>query len=93
MEILIFLRLFCSYGQWIGSGITATDYRSVTAALRRAARDCGAPVVSVLEGGYNLAALKDNVFAHCTGLLDDGSAMPVELLPSTSAQTAAMPLD
>ena len=37
---------------------------AVTALIRDAARECGAPVVSVLEGGYDLAALGRSARAH-----------------------------
>ncbi|HRO16457.1 MAG TPA: histone deacetylase family protein [Paracoccus sp. (in: a-proteobacteria)] len=40
------------------------DFATVTALIRDAARDCGAPVVSVLEGGYDLAALGRSARAH-----------------------------
>lgn len=58
------------YGQWIGSGITANDYSAVTHMLRDAARECNAPVVSVLEGGYNLNSLRNNVREHCRAMLN-----------------------
>ncbi|WP_134725037.1 histone deacetylase family protein [Paracoccus luteus] len=40
------------------------DFAAVTALIRDAARDAGAPVVSVLEGGYDLAALGRSARLH-----------------------------
>lgn len=40
------------------------DFAAVTALIRDAARHAGAPVVSVLEGGYDLAALGRSARAH-----------------------------
>ena len=40
------------------------DFAAITALICDAARDAGAPVVSVLEGGYDLAALGRSARAH-----------------------------
>ncbi|WP_112873196.1 histone deacetylase family protein [Paracoccus endophyticus] len=40
------------------------DFGAVTALIRDAARDVGAPMVSVLEGGYDLAALGRSARVH-----------------------------
>lgn len=46
------------------------DYAALTAMIRDMARDAGAPVVSVLEGGYDLPALGRSVRAHVTTLME-----------------------
>lgn len=76
------------YGQWIGSGIAEVDYKTVTAEIRAAARECGAPVISVLEGGYNLTALKKNIKAHCAALIGDDID---ETAPPAQAQSQTPP--
>ncbi|PZP19421.1 MAG: acetoin utilization protein [Kocuria rhizophila] len=43
---------------------TEADFAAVTALIRDAARAAGAPVVSVLEGGYDLAALGRSARVH-----------------------------
>jgi acetoin utilization deacetylase AcuC-like enzyme len=40
------------------------DFRWITAAIVDLARECGAGVVSCLEGGYDLEALADSVHVH-----------------------------
>ncbi|TGN67273.1 histone deacetylase family protein [Paracoccus liaowanqingii] len=46
------------------------DFAALTRAICAAAADCGAAVVSCLEGGYDLAALERSVRAHVTVLLE-----------------------
>lgn len=46
------------------------DYAALTAMIRDMARSAGAPVVSVLEGGYDLPALGRSVRAHVTTLME-----------------------
>ena len=46
------------------------DFAALTRAICGAAAQCGAPVVSCLEGGYDLAALGRSVRAHVTVLLE-----------------------
>ena len=55
---------------------------------RAAARECGAPVISVLEGGYNLTALKKNIKAHCAALIGDDID---ETAPPAQAQSQPPP--
>lgn len=43
---------------------TERDFAAITRLIRDAARQVGAPVVSVLEGGYDLAALGRSARAH-----------------------------
>ena len=45
------------------------DFAALTAAICDVARECDAPVVSCLEGGYNLAALGRSVRAHVDALM------------------------
>ena len=47
------------------------DFAAVTRLIRDVARDVGAPVVSVLEGGYDLAALGRSARAHVETLKDN----------------------
>jgi len=50
---------------------TEADYAWATGALMDvAAKTCGGRVVSVLEGGYNLDALRESVIAHVQTLKD-----------------------
>lgn len=44
------------------------DFTAITRLICDAARDCGAPVVSVLEGGYDLGALGRSARAHVKSL-------------------------
>ena len=54
-----------------GLWLNENDFAWATAALMDAARDlCGGRLVSVLEGGYNLDALKDCAVAHVQTLKD-----------------------
>ena len=46
------------------------DFAALTAMIRDMARAAGAPVVSVLEGGYDLPALGRSVRAHVTTLME-----------------------
>ncbi|SCY31324.1 histone deacetylase family protein [Paracoccus tibetensis] len=46
------------------------DFAALTRMIRDMARDAGAPVVSVLEGGYDLPALGRSVRAHVTTLME-----------------------
>jgi acetoin utilization deacetylase AcuC-like enzyme len=50
--------------------LTEDSFRFMTDAVSSVARDCGAPIVSTLEGGYNLDALARSVDAHLLGLLE-----------------------
>lgn len=49
------------------------DFAAITRAICDAARDCGARVVSCLEGGYDLAALGASVRAHVEVLMETTS--------------------
>ncbi len=49
------------------------DFAAITRAICDAARDCGARVVSCLEGGYDLAALGASVRAHVEVLMETAS--------------------
>ena len=54
-----------------GLSLSETDFAWATAALMDAAKSlCGGRVVSVLEGGYNLDALRDCAVAHVQTLKD-----------------------
>ena len=56
--------------------LDADDYAWVTSEIVNLAdREpaCGGRVVSVLEGGYNLPALRDGVFAHLRALFSDNT--------------------
>ncbi len=46
------------------------DFAAITRAICDMAADCGAPVVSCLEGGYDLAALGRSVRAHVEVLME-----------------------
>ena len=50
----------------VGSlGLKASDFGTMTSLVMEAAEDyCGVKVVSMLEGGYHLSALRDSVAAH-----------------------------
>ena len=50
-----------------GMGVTGADYKTITTAILRAIGP-GVPVVSVLEGGYAEAAIKDGLKGHLEGL-------------------------
>ena len=52
---------------------TERDFAAITLLIRDAARDAGAPVVSVLEGGYDLAALGRSARAHVETLKETGA--------------------
>jgi len=57
--------------------LSAEDYRWLSAELADlAARHCGGKLVSVLEGGYSLTALRECSVAHLRGLTADRSAAP-----------------
>ena len=43
-----------------GMQLSSNGFAAIAAVIQEAARDAGAPVVYSLEGGYNLAALKDS---------------------------------
>lgn len=49
--------------------LESNDYFELTKILKEYAVQAGIPVVSVLEGGYNLSALSESVIAHIKGLL------------------------
>lgn len=50
--------------------LETADFGWVTAELVKIAKECcGGKIVSVLEGGYNLAALKDSTEAHIKALM------------------------
>lgn len=49
--------------------LETNDYYELTRILKEYASQNGIPVVSVLEGGYNLTALSESVIAHIKGLL------------------------
>lgn len=49
------------------------DFSAITQAICDMAADCGAPVVSTLEGGYDLEALGASVAAHVTVLMERGA--------------------
>jgi acetoin utilization deacetylase AcuC-like enzyme len=54
-----------------GLALSETDFAWATAAIMNVAKSvCGGRVVSVLEGGYNLDALKDCAVAHVQTLKD-----------------------
>jgi acetoin utilization deacetylase AcuC-like enzyme len=56
-----------------GLGWDTQDYAWVTRGLCAIARESGnAPVVSCLEGGYDLGALEDSVCAHVAAMMGDG---------------------
>ncbi|MDP5308581.1 histone deacetylase family protein [Paracoccus spongiarum] len=48
------------------------DFAAITAMICQTAAACGAPVVSCLEGGYDLAALGRSVRAHVEMLMEAG---------------------
>lgn len=47
-----------------------SDFTAITRSICQAAADCAAPVVSCLEGGYDLAALGRSVRAHVEVLIE-----------------------
>lgn len=49
---------------------TEADFTAITRSICDMARDCHAPVVSLLEGGYNLGALGRSVRAHVEVLME-----------------------
>lgn len=49
---------------------TEADFAAITGMIRDMAADCGAPVVSCLEGGYDLPALGRSVRAHVEVLME-----------------------
>ena len=49
---------------------TTEDFRILTREICAAARACGAPLVSSLEGGYDLAALGASARAHVEALME-----------------------
>ena len=52
-----------------GLNLTAQDFTTLTTMIRQLAEDCAeGRLVSLLEGGYNLAALADSVRAHLNAL-------------------------
>lgn len=51
---------------------TDDDFAAITAMICDTAAQCGAPVVSALEGGYDLAALGRSVRAHVEQLVEAG---------------------
>lgn len=54
-----------------GLELVEQDFAWITREILAVARDvCGARVVSVLEGGYNLDALADSASAHVAGLME-----------------------
>lgn len=50
-----------------------TDFTAISRAICDMAAECGAPVVSCLEGGYDLAALGRSVRAHVEVLMEAGA--------------------
>lgn len=50
-----------------------SDFTAITRAICDMAAECGAPVVSSLEGGYDLAALGRSVRAHVETLIEAGA--------------------
>ena len=53
-----------------GLNMQADDFAALTTMIRQLAEDCAdGRIVSLLEGGYNLAALQDSVRAHLTALV------------------------
>ncbi len=57
--------------------LEADDFAWVTTALMRIAdRHCGGRIVSILEGGYDLAALADSAAAHVRALMRVSPADP-----------------
>lgn len=52
---------------------TDDDFARLTRMIGDMARDCGAPVVSCLEGGYDLPALARSVRAHVKTMLEAGT--------------------
>lgn len=53
--------------QWVEA-----DFAAITRSICDMAAECGAPVVSCLEGGYDLAALGRSVRAHVEVLMEAG---------------------
>lgn len=51
--------------------LVENDYSRMTKLLKRFADEIGIPIVSVLEGGYNLTALGKSVCRHLEGFIDD----------------------
>ena len=61
--------------------VSEAGYAGMTASVRRAADEVGAPVGLVLEGGYDLGALSRSMAALMPVLLADAVAPPDEALP------------
>jgi acetoin utilization deacetylase AcuC-like enzyme len=51
--------------------LTSDDFYKLTCNLRKMAKDiCNGKLVSILEGGYDLDALRDSVFLHVKALME-----------------------
>ncbi|MBU1627911.1 histone deacetylase, partial [bacterium] len=49
--------------------VTTSGFEKLTGIIKKAADNvCGGKIVSLLEGGYNLNALADSVYAHISVL-------------------------
>ena len=59
--------------------VTEAGYAGMTASVRRAADDVGAPVGIVLEGGYDVGAMARSMAALMPVLLSDATPEPEEL--------------
>jgi acetoin utilization deacetylase AcuC-like enzyme len=58
-----------------GCRLETADYAEMTCHVRDLARDVGAPLGAVLEGGYDLEALPNCVIATMRALMGDGEAV------------------
>ena len=83
-QILPAVRSFCPDLLMISAGFDAhkddplaqinletSDFGWITAELVKIANECGGgKIISVLEGGYNLAALSEGIGSHLKNLMD-----------------------
>ncbi len=70
-----------------GMVVTAAGFGRLASLLDGAARSIGAPVLAVLEGGYDLAALGESVIATLRVLAGRPAPQPVPVSPGVSAST------
>jgi acetoin utilization deacetylase AcuC-like enzyme len=68
--------------------VTEAGFAGMTASLRRAADDVGAPMGLVLEGGYDLGALAHSMAALMPVLVDESSPAEVPVEPHPLAREA-----
>src|SRR4051794_23464876 len=69
--------------------LEASSFAQMACHVRDAAKEWGAPVGAVLEGGYALPALADSVVATMAALAGEGESVPAAHVPPLTSRAAS----